>query len=161
MSSCPRLWSGKLSAIFAVDENLSDAIVRIKNYQAVTSYFGFWPWFHDAEVLRVEMARTDSGPALAMDVHVFHLFSEPDERGSHKLLKQCVVSFLCRNVDDVELVDFNHQNVIFSLAVDHQGERLCVTLSPCYGLSGRFTCGEMEVVGLKEILKPNQTPPMS
>jgi hypothetical protein len=132
-------------------EEPPSAVSRIKNVEAVTTYFGLWPSFHDAEVLRVELSRATSIPTLALDLYAFQMLPEVDEAGFYKIRNRCIVSFLCREVTDVELEGFNDQNVIFGLVIGLKEERLDVELCPCYGIYARFTCKEMEVVRVQAV----------
>jgi hypothetical protein len=42
----------------------------IENASLITEYFGFWPSFHDAEVMRVELIREAPSPKLVLDLNV-------------------------------------------------------------------------------------------
>jgi len=60
------------------------------------------------------------------------------------------VEFILEEVTDVELADFNRQNVINSLhietAVDQNKEAVFrLNLSPCYGLAGRIDAKRIRV----------------
>ena len=51
-----------------------------------------------------------------------------------------------RDVADVMLADFGFQNVINGLTLARAGDRISVTLEPCFGVEGGFTCSTIEVL---------------
>lgn len=90
--------------------------------------------FHDAEVLSLRLDR--SGPTLELDVEVFA--QQPDAR---------LVRLRFRNVTDLEIGEFNDQNVLFDLRAERGDDDLYdVTLLSSYGLGGYFRCATIEAV---------------
>ena len=88
--------------------------------------FGYWPTFHDAEVLSLAMERN----------------------GVSKLRVRCkdvLVSFVLENVTDCDLAEFNHQNVLNSLGLALQPEGYKLTLEPCFGLNGSITAQRLRI----------------
>jgi len=129
-----------------------DALEHIKGAKLVTDVYGHWPSFHDAEVLRIVLDRGTSvdGPTLAMDIRTFEMTNETDAEGYFILRNEKVVSFRFISVTELELGDFNLQNVLFDLRID----RVCeeggdahfeVSLNPSYGVSALFRCREAVV----------------
>jgi hypothetical protein len=52
---------------------------KLAGADQVISIFGYWPSFHDAEVVRLELLRTEPfelGPALLADIHTFEMTDE-------------------------------------------------------------------------------------
>jgi hypothetical protein len=76
------------------------------------AWFGYWPTFHDAEVLSLTLERTGFS---RLRVHTWHMTNQVDERGYYVLTKHIVVSFVLENVTDCDLGAFNHQDVLSSL----------------------------------------------
>ncbi len=123
---------------------------HIENNKAVLDVFGYWPSFHDGEIHKLVLdrtKRTDSGdfiPCIELIIHGWEMTSEVDEKGYYKLHKHHLIHFLFEDVYDVELNDFNLQNVISELEFEvlpknDKGETpLNVILDPCYGLNGSF-----------------------
>jgi hypothetical protein len=63
-------------------------MTEIYGAELVTAIFGSWPSFHDAEVVRLRLERTekyDSGPSLHTDVHTFEVTSDIDVQGRYVL----------------------------------------------------------------------------
>ncbi|HET7890542.1 MAG TPA: hypothetical protein VFL34_03415 [Candidatus Sulfotelmatobacter sp.] len=111
--------------------------------EALMQWFGSWPSFHDAEVISLSLAR--KGPSV---LRVY----------PHYPNKPATVDFILEEVTDIELHDFSGQNVIMSLAVeraiDQNGDPVYrLSLSPCYGLSGRI---DAKSVGVE--LTPGKSP---
>ena len=96
-------------------------------------WFGFWPSFHDAEIVSLVLNRT--GVSL-LQIHTWHLTNELDEKGYFKCVKDVVVEFKMENIQLLKLEDFNFQNVIFGLELEKRGDDFRLTLDPCFGLSG-------------------------
>jgi hypothetical protein len=88
--------------------------------------FGYWPTFHDAEVLSLAMERN----------------------GLSKLRVQCkdlLVSFILENVTDCDLAEFNHQNVLSSLTLEREKKGYRLILEPCFGLNGNITAERLRI----------------
>jgi len=129
-----------------------DALDHIKGAKLVTDVYGRWPTFHDAEVLRIVLDRgtSEDGPSLAMDIRTFESTNQTAATGYFILRNEKVVSFRFASVTELELGDFNHQNVLFDLRID----RVCeegsdahfeVSLNPSHGASALFRCREAVV----------------
>jgi hypothetical protein len=119
------------------------AVSELAGVEAVTQWFGGWPNFHDAEVISVFLARKKES---VLRVYPYH----PQ--------KPATVDFILEDLTDVDLNDFNCQNVINSLevetAIDQNGDRVYrVTLAPCYGMAGRIDAKSLRVE-----LSPGKSP---
>ena len=123
----------------------------IKNAHLVTGYFGRWPSFHDAEVLRVEMSRTTQPPRMELDLYASLMSPEVDERGYFRHTHKCVVTFLLHDIQEMELEGFNQQNVISGLYAESKGDAVEVSLGPCFGLNGTVVCRSVEVLRVEPI----------
>src|SRR5712672_526387 len=89
-------------------------IAEIPGASDLFAWFGFWPTFHDGEVLSVHLDR--SGPSR-IRVHTRERINELDSRGYYVLRKHVIVMFILEDVSDSELDEFNHQNVIACLTL--------------------------------------------
>lgn len=119
----------------------------VQNASLVTGFFGKWPSFHDAEVLSIELDRT--GPTIVFHLYVFEMSGDRDEHGYYKQQKHCVITFRCTGIEDLNICEFNEQNVIAGLAVENIQNGLRTVLSSCYGISAKWKCQTMEVVEVK------------
>ena len=123
---------------------------QITGADRLTSRFGGWPSFHDAEVVRLVLDRRGAnGPTAELVVHAWLVTDKVDHRGYHVLEKHTLVRFLFERITSIELSEFNHQNVLFGLGIAAEvveGEpAFRVTLDPSYGLGGSLVCGRVVV----------------
>src|SRR5687767_7038301 len=96
---------------------------KVRNIEALEQIFGYWPSFHDAEVVKVRLDRGDSldaqgegrKPTLEADIHVFETTDEVTDQGFYALRKHTLATFAFRGIDELQLEGFNHQNVLFGL----------------------------------------------
>jgi hypothetical protein len=108
----------------------------------VIAYFGAWPSFHDAEVVSLELNRVGTS---ILRVHTFATTGELNSRGQFITHKHAIVSFSLDEIVTIQLDGFNHQNVIFGLAISNVSEGYEIVLDPCYGLSGRIVGKQLRV----------------
>ncbi len=98
--------------------NIEEGIV---GYHRLTSVFGYWPSFHDSEVLCVHLERRQFiegiGPNLDALIHVFEMTSEISPSGSHVLRHHSLVHFRFHDVVELKLEGFNLQNMLWELAI--------------------------------------------
>lgn len=105
-------------------------------------WFGYWPSFHDAEIVSLHLNRI--GPS-SMRVHTWEMTKEVDERGNYVLAKHVVVEFIFEGVSDLDVSGFNHQNVIFGLNIEKMESGFQVNLSGCYGIEGSIMAGKISL----------------
>lgn len=132
----------------------------IENSSRVTDVFGYWPSFHDAEVLELHLHRGDIRPAdgvyqfptLSVLIHHWQTKQEVSASGYYDLYNHTLTRLLFRDVDEVQLDGFNHQNAIYELQIaresgdEHVPSYLRITFDPASGLLGTFRCRSMAVL---------------
>ena len=118
--------------------------------ELVTSRFGEWPSFHDAEVVRLELRRFPT-PRIELDLYYFRTDRETDTSGRFRREDECIVVLWFKDIEDVVLEGFNLQNVLACMTIEVVDEVFQVVLHPCYGVSGQFRCREMEVREVRAI----------
>ena len=111
------------------------AVSKVAGVDAIMRWYGGWPSFHDAEVVSIFLARERESVLRVCPYHA---------------QKPATVDFILEDVTDVDLNDFNCQNVINGLnietATDQNGDSVYrVTLAPCYGVSGRIDAKSLRV----------------
>lgn len=127
----------------------------IVNHERVTHSFGHWPSFHDSEVVSIRLDRDQgrdlTGPMVTMVFFLFRLeVAEEDPRRNKTL-----TTLQFRDVENLKLSDFNHQNAINGIALSRYFcERLkCevfgVKIAPGFGLESSFQCREIEVLSVE------------
>jgi len=116
-------------------------------FERVVQKVGFETVFHDAEVLRVELRRTGTKPTLEVVILTGRSLRESEiDQSSHRYY---IVRLLFRGIEDVELEEFNHQNVIQSLVQTQVDDRWKVHFAGIFGLDLSFTCDEGEVLSIE------------
>lgn len=83
-------------------------------------HFGYWPDFHDWEVLELRLRRDEPS-------HI--VLQRPGNT------REAVIVEL-RNVLDVELTDFSAQNVVGAVSFEEKDGGWRMTLWPIYGING-------------------------
>jgi hypothetical protein len=132
---------------------MSTPVERITNSGAIVSVFGHWPSFHDAEVLGLEIARRFNeppGPSLVVQIHVFSMTNEVDDRGYFVCKNHSTVALKFGGIDELELDGFNHQNALSGLVIASSGSEglFDVHFDPAYGMESRFKCRTIEVLSV-------------
>ncbi len=87
-------------------------IKGIPGASALHDWFGYWPSFHDAEIVGLHLNRK-GGSSLRL--HTWEMTKEVDEKGYYVLSKHVVVEFILETISSLSLNGFSHQNVVFGL----------------------------------------------
>ncbi|MBK7643816.1 MAG: hypothetical protein IPJ19_12350 [Planctomycetes bacterium] len=129
---------------------------QIAGAEKLTAVFGYWPSFHDAEVVWIHLDRGEqmdgAGPTLEALVHTFEISRDADAIGQLALRHHVLVHLRFRRVVDLKLEDFNHQNALFGLEVTEVPDvqsapnRFQVRLDSAYGMWASFRCRTVECV---------------
>jgi hypothetical protein len=126
----------------------------IRGSQLLTSVFGYWPSFHDAEVVRLELMRAPSPsdePGLLAEVHAFEITDEVGPGGYFVLRHHVLVAFRFRGVDQLRLEGWNHQNVLMGLTIENIRDRqlellkFAVRFDSSWGVDVEFLCRDVEI----------------
>ena len=117
-------------------------ISEIHGAAELQQWFGYWPSFHDAEILGLDLNRKGSSSLL---VHTWEMTKEIDDKGYYVLAKHVVVEFIFEAVSGVSLNGFNDQNVIFQLVIEKTDSGFRVTLGDCYGLAGSIDAEKLSI----------------
>jgi Immunity protein 50 len=123
--------------------------------EKIVAAFGKWPTFHDSEVVSIFLER-DAGkentPAqMFVKLHAFRIEVGPDDPERNNSL----VTFLFKGLEQLKLMDFNHQNAINGIAIDTltseelQRQVFKVTFQQGFGLYCEFHCDEIEVQSIE------------
>jgi hypothetical protein len=132
----------------------------VQNHEMLEEIFGYWPSFHDAEVVRMRLDRGDSThpggerrkPSLETDVHVFEITDQVTDQGFYALRKHTLATLAFHGIDDLQLEGFNHQNVLFGLQLEDVSQRQLealkwqVSFDSSFGVHSTLMCETIEVV---------------
>jgi Immunity protein 50 len=117
-------------------------ISEIPGAAELQEWFGYWPSFHDAEIVGLNLNRKGSS---SLRVHTWEMTEDIDEKGYYVLAKHIVVEFIFEGVSGLSLHGFNQQNVVFGLAIEKTDSGFRVTLDDCYGLAGSIETERMSL----------------
>ena len=122
------------------------------------SVLGFWPSFHDAEVIHFRLSRGTTPEAkksdaeLDVQVREYETRHEGTTQYELVLIKNVIIRFTFAGVEGVQVDDFNFQNVINSLTIDNEatevGERIRVEVESIYGFGATWLCSGAKVAGV-------------
>ena len=132
-----------------MSDNQNPAIAKIVNAAVVIEHFGYWPRFHDAEIAKVTF-ESNSGywPLVSFVISAFEMTKEVDEKGYHKLIKQCDIELSFIGVEEIEFDRFSHQNVLMSLDFEESGSFIKTTFDAAVGLDAVIFSEGVSVVSL-------------
>ena len=105
-------------------------------------WFGYWPKFHDAEVVSCELQRAVESRVV---VHTFEMTKEVDEKGFFVLDKHSLVTFVLSDLQAVEIAHFNDQNALWELALTHSEGNFVLTFDPSHGMSGKLAAKQVRL----------------
>lgn len=138
----------------------------IKNSNKITEIFGCWPTFHDAEIhsLTLSGGVVDpcepgcESPMLDLKIHLWEMTKEVDEEGWIVFAKHTFTEMRFRNIEKLELSNFNYHNCIMEMIFGLEPENLhpvgggrkppmiTVEIKPGFGLFAKFKCQSAEVL---------------
>lgn len=115
----------------------------------VIAWFGYWPTFHDAEVLSISLDRVKG---CVVSVHAFERTAEVDSRGHYVLAKDAIVTFRMdgfptdeSGITNTRIECFNHQNVLSGATVNTRPWGYELVLEGCFGVEGSIACRGISV----------------
>lgn len=138
-----------------------EAYEHLENNEAVLEAFGYWPSFHDGEIHKFILDRTNQtyegyySPCVEFIIHGWEMTSDVNKQGYYKLQKHHLVHFRFEGVYEVDLDGFNHQNAITSLdfevlSKNDKGQMpLSVVINPAWGLGGEFKALKGQVLSVE------------
>ena len=136
---------------------------KIQNIHLLTDVFGKFPSFHDAEVHRINLIRGETrsfNPTLMAVINVFEMTSEIDEKNHYVLKNNVLVEFHFSGVRNLELVNFNNQNVLQMLEIkqvsdaDDEKTDFDVLFEGVFGVSTSFRC---EAISIESVMPFEKT----
>jgi hypothetical protein len=129
----------------------SEIIALVPGAQELVQLFGYWPSFHDAEVVSVELNRMDLS---RIKVHSFETSDVVHTLGHYITNKHTIVSFLLEDISGLHLDGFNDQNVISGLGLDRSDHGYTLILEDCYGINGSIECARI-FIEMEQGIPPN------
>ncbi len=128
---------------------------NIASTEMVEAVLGYWPTFHDAEVISFAAERAlpfKSGftvARLAVHVRRYETVGEGTAQYEQVLRKSVLVRFVFNGACEFELSDFNHQNVINAISVarveGNEAAPLLVDIESIWGFGGSLRCSSASI----------------
>ena len=126
----------------------------------ITDIFGYWPSFHDAEIIELNFSRGDVEPedgryvfpVLNVTLHVWELLNDTNAQGYLVTRRHTLTKLRFHDVDNFRMEGFNYQNAILGLSITREERAegpspvFAVHFDPAFGMGATFICGRVEVV---------------
>lgn len=119
----------------------------ICNAEKVTEVMGYWPSFHDAEVISFSAARAAPGQAgkssarLCVNVCQYNEVGAGTAEYEMACCKSVLIEFLFIDLQFLSLKDFNHHNVINSIIFSQlENDSIEVEFESIFGVGGVIRC---------------------
>jgi hypothetical protein len=146
-----------------MSENLSPTSI-VAGSEQLTTIFGHWPSFHDAEVVSMRLERIGEdlyeSPLLFASIHIFAVRRNESSPTGVEFYNHTIVTFRFTMVRDLYLAEFNHQNAIFDLIFEKPADApevtpIKITFEPSFGINCSFFCESAEVVQVESRMPAN------
>ncbi len=138
-----------------------EAYEFIDGHERIVAHFGFWPSFHDAEVFKLVLERSNVKPKTqidpVLDLHLrgWVLTSEIAPAGHYTQQGDALFHFRFEGVRDLQIEGFNGQNVLTALNLelatspDKPGKNvLKVELEHCFEFEASFTAERARLISI-------------
>ena len=112
----------------------------IAGAQELYDWFGYWPDFHDAEVLKFQL---ELGAPSRLQIHTWEMTSRINAAGFYELVKHVVVEFVLNDVTSLNLQDPWGHSILLDLIITKTEVGFRIDLSSAYGLSGTIETKEV------------------
>jgi uncharacterized protein (DUF433 family) len=118
------------------------AELQLPGLEELIAWLGYFPSFHDAEVISISLDRTG---ASRIAVHTFQVTNETDEKGHSVCRKHVVVTFVLERIRDLSLEGFNSQNVLNGISLARGPDYYELVLEEIHGVAGKFQADVMRI----------------
>jgi hypothetical protein len=123
---------------------LIDPAKFITNAERITSVYGEWPRFHDAEIVSVELSREE--PSLIAHIKTFRVHRDQlDEGRFYRRTDFCIVALRFTKIADLHIDGFNHQNVLADIVFENSNGGVLVNMEGIFGATITFRCSKVSV----------------
>jgi Immunity protein 50 len=130
-------------------------VEQILGAEKVIAALGYWPKFHDAEIILFSAARAlpfktgDTMGHLNLNVRQYISVGEGTAQYEQILSKSVLIRFIFNEIRDIEISGFNHQNVIDSITFSriqiNDRANIVVEIESIFGLGGSLCCSAVAV----------------
>jgi len=123
--------------------------INIINKEKILDYFGYFPTFHDNEIINVEMNR--NGPNISLKIYSFDFTKNLNNKHKFQKIKECEIEFLFKWIVNVKLQDFNHQNVIEKMTFNNDNNNIKAIITSSFGANGYIISKSVIIQSLNEL----------
>lgn len=131
----------------------------IQGSERVIEAIGFWPGFHDAEVISFSVSRPLPGgnsvtvARLCVHYRAHEVVGAGTADFEYVCSKSLLIELVFSDIHDLSLIDFNHQNVLNSIDLKRLQDSSVVTeIVSIWGLGGSIRCTNVAVGELTDLL---------
>jgi hypothetical protein len=130
---------------------LPSELDSIVGAQELYDWFGYWPGFHDAEVLKLVLS---VGEPSCLVVRTWEMTNGVNTQGFYELTKHVVVEFALKGISSVNIGDFWERSILLDLGVGKTENGFRLNFSAACGIYGTI-----EAQGLSLRLTPGKPNP--
>ena len=112
---------------------LPAGLESIDGAQELYTWFGYWPDFHDSEVIKF---RFDLSAPSSLVLHTWEMTNQVDSKGYYEQVKHVVVEFTLGGVSALSLEQPLDHSILLDLGIDKTETGFRMSFSAAYGLSG-------------------------
>lgn len=127
----------------------------IKNASIVEDIYGYWPTFHDAEIISINFQRNSPIDSKSASVEILlnywetKAINEGTPNLDYLLDKNNLISLRLNGLLDSSVTGFNFQNVIDELQIVEGEEGIKVNAISIHGADMNFTCSAISVTSVQ------------
>lgn len=109
---------------------------------ALEAWFGYWPDFHDAEVVSLDVDRAGTS---VLRIHATEFQDRFDWHGYYPQEKHAIVSFSMRDIVGLQLPEFSEKKVLSDLHIVQSQDGFEIDLEPTAGHAGSITAKQLSI----------------
>ena len=118
----------------------------IEHADIVLSHFGYWPSFHDAEVISMNFVRDNEKGHASMHMKILAFeMTDKLKDGSFQLVEYCLIDIEFFDLEKSEINGFNHQNVLEGLQFGKRDNVMFCKLNTSYGVDGYIEAKKIRI----------------
>jgi hypothetical protein len=135
---------------------MAEIHTQFENFLLVTDELGFWPDFHDAEVVSLSLDRNKGprgkiGPCIRVEVETLNIELPRNDPSQHKV--SITLSF--SDIYSIKLMGFDHQNAVNGIEITTDKSKrfgkYVVRFLQGQGVDATFSCELVTVMSVKRI----------
>jgi len=125
----------------SMDERVAE--LAIPGLEELVAFYGYFPSFHDAEVISLILNETG---ASRFTIHTWDMTDREDDEGYGVTEKHAQGTFIMKGIEDLRLIEFNnHQNVLGGVFLDRVEHGYKLDLDASVGLRGTIIAKQIRI----------------